>query len=925
MKVDFSYKKNARRVFYDIEVLHDIFSILFMTDGHVRFTIAHTGDYDHIADDRITEAFTEHFMDREDVIGVVGSDASFELERYSTDRDVSGLRTTLDTIISCSSLWNGDQFTEYCGWNSANYDLPMICAARLLMSDRTFDPGQLRTVSNALVTFDGNPWEQFAHVEKASSRLVTQKALTTRLNMAAYADGHIDLASLARIVDSDDGGSQSLFPPGLKKEMARFGMDIVIDEAVSSSHRRSLSDQEFLDLALYNGNDVVGTAVVSHNRVITGQLATRDAVREMYPYTSARAVPLSKVTQWNIPGRDATAAKIASLVLIGENRAKPLDDSTINYRFPTPRGETDLLEYMREIEPFVPDHMYQYFDHFRGKDTSTGWDFLHVKKSQPVTKSAQMNVPYYRHGRPTDSYIRFSTGGAHGSVMAGLSALDDEAVDQWIRADVGAKDDQKPTLDLDDVIHVDWSSFYPTMASKMKIYQTRDGVDRYTSIIDSRIEIKESLPALRSEWSEADHARNQRQDGLKFLLNSATGAGNMRRKYALLPVDNRTQSMRLIGNMHIWCMAQRFTHAGAFVVATNTDGIFVTNCSLDRAQEIVDGYVRDYDMGVEPEVISRFINRDTSNRVEFEKNSAGALVRSAVGGRLRHGQHMVWSDDSIGKNVQYPLVAAHAALEYMQDRDWLTRPYDRERMESIVYRLWETSEDSSAWYHIHAGTSARRMLVDGEPMGKVNRVVLTTEGSVLTGEQAAELSKADLLTVLREYRQRTEVSVLVDAAGELGYTTVRSLGDDDVVVSYQKDKDTGELSKTMDLSQFLSTGSEEFISGIKLGIDTSYGIVPLKFWKPTVLTGYPSNTGVLLNSKKSLREFDMNMIDVSAYVRWAESLLSGWKVTADLPEVGMVSVDDTVIPSEKKKPVTKYEKQVQKLHDVYDKMVEVLA
>ena len=62
-----------------------------------------------------------------------------------------------------------------------------------------------------------------------------------------------------------------------------------------------------------------------------------------------------------------------------------------------------------------------------------------------------------------------------------------------------------------------------------------------------------------------------------------TGAGNQHNPYALLPVDNKTLSMRLVGNMLIWCLAQRVTQAGGYIISTNTDGIYFANISLGRS------------------------------------------------------------------------------------------------------------------------------------------------------------------------------------------------------------------------------------------------------------------------------------------------------------------------------------------------------
>ena len=95
-------------------------------------------------------------------------------------------------------------------------------------------------------------------------------------------------------------------------------------------------------------------------------------------------------------------------------------------------------------------------------------------------------------------------------------------------------------------------------------------------------------------------------------------------------------------------------------------------------------------------------------------------------------------------------------------------------------------------------------------------------------------------------------------------------------------------------------------------------LIPIKLWKDSEnVTHYPSRTGVVLNTAQELREFDMNELDIDAYVRWAEQLLKQWKVTANLDEVGLVECDDTVIPKEVKVRVTKKSRAIEDIYELY--------
>ena len=62
----------------------------------------------------------------------------------------------------------------------------------------------------------------------------------------------------------------------------------------------------------------------------------------------------------------------------------------------------------------------------------------------------------------------------------------------------------------------------------------------------------------------------------------------------------------------------------------------------------------------------------------------------------------------------------------------------------------------------------------------------------------------------------------------------------------------------------------------------------------------------------------MSTLDVDAYVAWAEKLLDGWKVTADIPEIGLESIDDTVVVKTRKKKKTKKMKSLELVRWLYE-------
>ena len=914
-----SRRDNATKIDYDIESLESLFTIVFQHDRAINLVFFGEAKYNHITDEQLTNTvrqyITEHGMDENLDVNLlrvtVGDDnLAFILNSHVLTPFLLGKELRMD--------WDYDiEQPEYCGWNSSAYDLPLMALTKLAVERIGDDitPQHIRDLSDIMIEYDGPPFKLGEHIGEVNSIGITHGDYADTMKQATSTGQHIDWAKIAKLTDE---GSENKFPPGLKKEMARFGLDIVEDDLVTGENGREITTQDVLDLVYYNVNDVVGTRRVGGNKAIRALLQTRDILQKQYPYTApelANVTHYEKSVQWGkirVNDRDATAANLTGNVLVGPYRTRPVDNETVAYEFPLPSGTQDLLEFIVQTEDYVPQRIYDFFDHFRGKDTRDRFDKRDIFRSQPVSGKSTMNCPYYRDGKPTDSYITVSTGGAHGSVMAGLSQKSEKEVDEWVKSNVGALKSEKPTIDLDDVIHLDWSSFYPVMSSKLELYRTEDGIDRYSDIIEQRIAIKKSLPAGKHLYTDEDKANADLQNALKFALNNATGAGNTHKKYALLPLDNKTLSMRLIGNMLIWCLAQRFTQAGAYVIATNTDGIFLTNVSMEQAEQIARDYVEDYGMDVEPELIDRFINRDTSQRVEILDGEI-----QGIGGMLGHGRSLKYTDAAVGRNVPYPLAVGNAVVRYMvDDRDWLIKPYDKKRMRSILTDIVDESESPEPWYHIHVGSGSTRLTVDGQRQSKINRVVLTTEGTgkKLATERRAPLKKDECFIAwnlidkganLRELSDELGVVFTEDMEGvDLSQVRFGNKVDDpsgrgkmDVPVSPQP---MGSFEdENGDFADYWKTNGVSSLIRPVGGSDGHWE--PLTVWREGSLTNYTSNRGLTLPTSKDLDEFDLDLLDLDAYVAWAENILATWKVTADIPAIGMTSRDDTVVVTATKK------------------------
>ena len=992
--VDYSYKENPYHVTYDIESTPDLFTLAMIHENGLSFIFFGDDQFDDLLTDDEIMTQLKKFAEKPSTLKYLHKKSADELDlhlyRYHSgdSRSIAKFGRDIRSIITCSMI-EGEQFpdhsiVEYDSWNGSRYDLPLMCwiAVAIEHLGKKITPWNIRQMSDVIIRGGGPDWRIPRNMDE-QIEFVDLNSYNQMMSLAVWSDAHVDWGAIAKVSGDDDDASTRTMPPSLKRAMAQFGLDIVIDSAVSGTKPRQWEKKETDTLVDYNFNDVLGTRVISQNAWLVNELKARDLVRRMYPYTSARYQE-GPVIDWDKPSwawkpRDCTAANLAGWVLNGPDGKRPKDYKVVKYDFPVPDPDhpgqlkqVNLLDYILEHETEEPMHPYlkQFFKYFEGKDTTTKGDLFKVLNGQPITHKATINIPYYRHHKPIDGYYRGSTGGAHGNVMVGLHKYSPEEVNAWIRSDAGVDDNDKITLDLTNVIHIDWSSFYPQMASRMQLYITPDGVDRYTNILNYRLKVLK--PAAKKLWAEGkgdskEYVNNQEmQIGVKFVLNNATGAANQHQKYALLPLDNKTLSMRLIGNMFIWTMAQRLINRGAYIISTNTDGVYAANISLEEAQKVVDGYIRDYGLPVSPEVIPRFINRDTSNRMEFDHDPK---VYDNVRGRLRHGVALTFDRNSLKNNIQYPLVAANSMMKYMQDDpDWLKKPYDKERLRSYIIDALKQKQPS-AWFQIYAGTTKRRLLINGVPQQRIDRVILTKEGDHLSNEARSALDQQSSLELLQKWyagevtslkdveltiktpngdrvlehpkwagnvldvpTDKLKLAIIKknkqrDKAGEVDCWDVQRVPEEAVRVvtfdnSTRKDR---HYFKNM----FSKSGDSPYdwettwhIGYIDPDSENCYR--PIEVWKPTKLTNYTSDTGILCNREADLDNFDYDNIDIDAYTTWAAQLLDGWKITGDIPELGVKQADDTVIEKKTRARQTKKSIAQGLLKSIMTQQLEVL-
>lgn len=342
-------------------------------------------------------------------------------------------------------------------------------------------------------------------------------------------------------------------------------------------------------------------------------------------------------------------------------------------------------------------HVYEFYDALRGKNFNASQQYASDfgRHAETVWSAAQVIrdfarlhanddgvggavfLPYYldAEGTESDCYVMFSVGGLHGAqhavgldkanatgTHAQLSLLDqladasDDPGDLKQANPCGVTLAKNGNLDIRYAVtsagivwHEDFTSYYPSMLRKMKAFANPglgidpDGqpVDRYGQLFEQ----KQLYKRLMNDPAKPQEERTEyriRREGVKLLLNSASGAGAAPFENAIR-MDNRILSMRIIGQLFTWMIGQSLSLEGGRVVSTNTDGLYVSFDPIagdeDAAQRNGRGLRRVADrtgVEIDPERCG-LISKDANNRLEFDPttrtiaNPAGGTLSCALG------------------------------------------------------------------------------------------------------------------------------------------------------------------------------------------------------------------------------------------------------------------------------------------------------
>lgn len=220
-----------------------------------------------------------------------------------------------------------------------------------------------------------------------------------------------------------------------------------------------------------------------------------------------------------------------------------------------------------------------------------------------------------------------------------------------------------------DVIHEDFTSYYPLLLTNMAAFSNPDLAaadgktrDRYQEIFHQ----KEDYGKKMKDPDLSDQERNiykVLRQGTKLVLNAASGAADASNPTKIL-MNNRIITMRVIGQLFSWRIGQAQSLAGARIISTNTDGLYSTldeetNNRILAEQAAVIG------VDIEPEPLT-LVSKDANNRIEYfpPRDNAQPWERDicAVGG----SDLACATGPTPTKSIDHPVITDYVLAEYFK-------------------------------------------------------------------------------------------------------------------------------------------------------------------------------------------------------------------------------------------------------------------
>lgn len=227
--------------------------------------------------------------------------------------------------------------------------------------------------------------------------------------------------------------------------------------------------------------------------------------------------------------------------------------------------------------------------------------------------------------------------------------------------------------------HQDFASYYPVLLINLGTFHDGNGRDPYKEVKDERIRIKGQLKKLErgsAEYKDID----QTQDGLKLILNSASGILDGSHD-TNLRANNKAVAMRIIGQLFTFRIGMALALEGATIPSSNTDGIYATNIEFEKNKQIVEKTLEGLYISIDPEEMF-LVSKDANNRMEV----VDGKVTSAKGGIIGS-----WKGATVYQSLSHPALVDRILTDYLQEAD-LDKDVDHDIIRKCLIRYAATED-----------------------------------------------------------------------------------------------------------------------------------------------------------------------------------------------------------------------------------------
>lgn len=563
-------------------------------------------------------------------------------------------RYMVDTILTNKKSYYVTDF------NGIQYDTTMLALffdATMSVSAKVMPPQNLKVLTikptTAQIMYNYNN-TLFQYYKQNMPAFLNDKPIAKNIRQNwLYSGKHIDVPKLS--------GADSHM--ALKEIAGNLGLQIIENQNVKGdkSNSKESFEVQLADLIAYCVSDVLCTKDILAHPFYNGNMAVNAELINSYPQLKYSfklndkkiKVPDPLNPRTKLPSLDDTSANRTATIIAPYDKLK--DYQYINYMYPSEAKAKEhgierinVLEFTKDF--FYSniqdekaraefDKVYKLYKDFEGKNTNESEFYATLYGQTPTvsTKEKKVTIPIFRKdGTITDVVITMSTGGAHGCKIniAGLGNISHDDLIKSINTFSNSTKDKTRFTFAGEVFHNDFSSYYPMLLVMLDIFKNEYDADEYYQIYEK----KEKFGKDIKEFKKINDAKNVKlatvkRTGTKQSLNAATGKADEKgdkSKYNNIQMNNAIFSMRCIGQMFTYIIAQWIGLLGGDSVSTNTDGLYANGIEEANIKVILDFIYNKTKIKIDPEKLW-LVSKDSNNRCEFEQDFTLKEAKGSLG------------------------------------------------------------------------------------------------------------------------------------------------------------------------------------------------------------------------------------------------------------------------------------------------------